>query len=554
MNVPLNLIRQNGRAQNDLRDHYESVTLETLRALWRQRLLIIGSVVFALATALTLITQLPRFYTAEALIQFDFLNQQLGTPSTATDADALLESYTRYISSRQAARKVAQHLASNPEAAISDHSSDWRQALIEAREMILPETVVTDPIEKSAAYLQKNLRVTNVNKAYLITVSFTARSAERAATVANAFAQQFFGAKHSQEFSSREAAAQQDVLKLSNTFGADHPSIIAAKEYLETIRSQRAEHERKIVSTPSSPPAGIIFAEARPVSTPSSPSGKLYFTIALLLGSVFGVGAALFAENRDLGFRNADEVHKLTGIPCVGVIPNASKMQAAEAMRILCIETGIIGQNPAPKVILISTPLDDDQTTAFAAHLAKIVADDGRRVLSIDTQIFASLAQPSGETMSPEQLLSNEKAFENLLGECVPGKPTIAKRNPGIASAAFWSVESFIAAARKVYDVVLIQTRPALTSSDALRLTPIADIHLHVVRWRHTRRHPTLLSIHQFRQKGARLSGVVLIETNMGRYRQYGAADRFYYLEAGETKMPNNASSGSSVKSNETVK
>lgn len=59
MNVPLNLIRQLGQAQDDLRDYYESVTFDLLRALWRRRLLTCATVLVTLAAA-TLLAALAR--------------------------------------------------------------------------------------------------------------------------------------------------------------------------------------------------------------------------------------------------------------------------------------------------------------------------------------------------------------------------------------------------------------------------------------------------------------------------------------------------------------
>jgi Mrp family chromosome partitioning ATPase len=110
--------------------------------------------------------------------------------------------------------------------------------------------------------------------------------------------------------------------------------------------------------------------------------------------------------------------------------------------------------------------------------------------------------------------------------------------NDRISMASFCSIESFIATARKSYDIVLMQARPALLSHDALRLASAADIHLHLVHWRHTRRHPTLVAVQQFKRISALLSGIVIIEANLDQYRRYGAVDQFYYFGAGRERSP----------------
>jgi uncharacterized protein involved in exopolysaccharide biosynthesis len=330
MNVHLDLVRHREQAQADLRDHYESVTLDTLRKLWRQRLWIIGWIVLALVTAMALIVLLPRSYTAEALIQFDFLGQDARTISSAIDAGVLLESNVRYLSSRPMARSVAKRLAANQPELTKTLSVNWPGYLGTLREMILPTTVVPDPVEKVARRLQEQLQVTNFTRAYLIAVTYTARSAQTAATVANAFAQEFFAEKRAQENAGREAAARWEVLKLSNVFGADH------------------EEKQQSALLSASTPTGMSFTAAHPVATPSSPNGMFYLAAALILGTALGAVSAVMLENRDVGFRNADEVQKWTGVPCVGVIPFTTHRQMAEALRILCVATGIVKSDPAP--------------------------------------------------------------------------------------------------------------------------------------------------------------------------------------------------------------
>ena len=536
MNVHLDLVRHREQAQADLRDHYESVTLETLRKLWRQRLWVIGWIIVALATAMTLLVLLPRSYTAEALIQFVFLGQDARTISPAIDAGVLLESNVRYLSSRPMARSVAKRLTATHPEVTKNLSANWPGYLGTLREMLLPTTVVSDPVEKVARRLQKKLQVTNFTRAYLIAVTYTARSAETAATVANAFAQEFFAEKRAQENMGREAAARWEVLKLSNVYGADHPSLLAAQEQLELIRKQLADEKDQSPLLSASTPTGMSFIAAQPVATPSSPNGMFYLAAALVLGTTLGAASALMSENRDAGFRNADEVQKWTGVPCVGVIPSAPQKQMAEAMRILCITTGIIKPDSVPTVVLISTPLDDSKTSPFLTHLAQTLAESGRRVIAIEQHFFEDLAQPDGAENQIEKAPADEAAFHALLSPCGPGNPTILAPQDRISMTSFCSIESFITTARKSYDVVLVQTRPALLSHDALRLAPAADIHLHLVHWRQTRRHPTLVAVQQFKRMGALLSGIVLIETNLGQYRKYGAADQFYYFGAGRER------------------
>lgn len=529
MNLPLDIIRQSGQAQEDVRDHYESVTLAALQALWRRRHLFAATVLLTLAAAMAILVFLPRYYTAEALIQLDFARRNAGTaPAASVEASALVESDVRYISSRPMARKVATRFAS------ADGGGDFTQAdgltqfFGELRGAFLPETVVTDPVEKAAIMIGKRLQVANVTRAYLISIRFMADTPQKAADVANAFAAEYFSEKHMQDLVRREAEAGQEIAKLTATHGDQHPSLLAARERFALMQTQLGEEKNRIGVTPSHPPAGIGFIAAQPVATPSSPQGKLFLAIALLLGGALGVGAVWFAERRDVGFRTADEVFRTTGVRCAGVLPDQDPEQIREAIRALCLETGILGYDKAPKVVLISTPLTDDPSASFAAELAQVLVEAGRRVLSIDATPFSGKLQ-DGAALAMGRALMDEQALEGFLGTHGEDRHTVFHRGNADGGSPLQSVDRLVAAARKSYDVALVRTAPVLSSSDALRLVSIADLHLHVVRWQETQRRPTLLAVQRFRKIGARVSGIVLVDANLRRYRQYRPADQFYY-------------------------
>jgi Mrp family chromosome partitioning ATPase len=210
-------------------------------------------------------------------------------------------------------------------------------------------------------------------------------------------------------------------------------------------------------------------------------------------------------------------------------LPDRDPDQIREAVRALCLETGILGYDKAPKVVLISTPLTDDLPASLSAQLAETLVEAGRRVLSIDANPFSGKLE-DGEALAMERALMDEQAFlEGLLHRHGADRLTVLHRGGADGASPLQSVDRLVAAARKSYDVALIRAAPVLTSSDALRLVSIADIHLHVVRWQETRRRPTLLAVQRFRKIDARISGVVLVDANLRRYRQYRAADQFYY-------------------------
>lgn len=558
MTAPLDVIRQSGQGQHDLREHYENAAFDMLHLLWRRRFLIGAAVLAALAVAVTLLIMLPRKYTAQALIQLDFARQDTNAvpPVAAVEAAVLAESEARLIASRAMARKVALRL--HLDEAVHDddlQASSFKRILRELRATLFPETVVRDPIERAAISIGKHLNVANVSRAYLITIGFTADSPQRAANVANAFALEFFKEKVLQNLAKREAAANQEVLRLSAIYGSKYPALVAAQSNLETIQAEaRAERERDGAS-PSYLPPGIAFVPAQALATVSSPKGVTFLAAALGAGLALGIALVFLFERRDRGFRTAGEVYRGSGVRCAGIVPKQrggiGPNHLLEAFRSLCLATSITNPDNVTKVVLISTPLPDERNDGFGAALADSLLKRCNRVLSIDLRLHREQAEQS-TTASLSEILADSQSAQAFLEQQAEHKHTVIARG-GDAAAPFLDclldpLERFLASARKTYDTVIIEAPPVLASCDALRLGPLADIHLHVVTWRRTPRDTVAVAIERFKQTGARVTGVVLAGVDLKRYRRFGVRDQFYYLGKYENVIARgSAASGSLI-------
>src|SRR5262245_15669993 len=165
----------------NLREHYEDVAADTLRSIVRHGRLIVTFIVIALALAGLLVSQLPRKYTAEALVRPDVFHGEEGskyTPLANIDGAALVSNEAQLIRSPSMVHMVIKRLGleGDPEfgAANSDvlqHLGWVRAALLP--ETLLPETVVSSPLERAAARVRQRLSVANDTRSYLISVSFT---------------------------------------------------------------------------------------------------------------------------------------------------------------------------------------------------------------------------------------------------------------------------------------------------------------------------------------------------------------------------------------------
>jgi len=286
---------------SNLRGHYENVAANTLRSIARHVRLIAALVVIALALASLLVSQLPRRYSAEALVHPDLFHGEdtKYTPLASIDGAALVSSEAQYIRSPFMVRTVIKRLGLDGDPEFVAPSSEL-QGLSWARSVLLPETVVSLPLERAAARVAQRLTVTNVTRSYLISVSFTAASPEKAAKVANAFAFEYVRAKTVQRLVEAVTAASHELARQSAIYGEKHPRILQVKSELETARSrlQAAVNEAEGTARKTTPGSAITLAEPNP--TPSSPKGVIILGLAFLSALISGIGLAVWLESREV--------------------------------------------------------------------------------------------------------------------------------------------------------------------------------------------------------------------------------------------------------------
>ena len=295
--------------QFNFRTHYQEVAVGTLHAIVRHSLLIATLVVISLALAGLLISQLPRQYSAEALVHPTLFARDDGTkpaPLASIDGASLVTSEARVIRSLAMVRTVVLRLGLDRDPEFAALSSSISHGVNWVRTTILPETIVSSALDGAIASVSKKLTVSNDTRSYIISITFTAASPETAANVANAFALEYLRAETTQRLADAVAGASGELAQQSAIYGEKHPRLMVAKAKFEAARArlEAAASWPDVAGSGIAAGAGITLAQ--PSTTPSGPKGVVIIGLTFVSALVFGVGLAIWLERRKTGFHSRE--------------------------------------------------------------------------------------------------------------------------------------------------------------------------------------------------------------------------------------------------------
>lgn len=309
-----------------------------------------------------------------------------------------------------------------------------------------------------------------------------------------------------------------------------------------------------------------IVEAANPATIPDHPQKVRLLSLAIVVGLILGLLAAVSRDWLDQRLRSADETTAVLGLPVVGVVPMMNKRASlpdrgqhvhrsptsavAEAYR--TIRTAVYFGLPSQqsKRLLITSPQPGDGKSTLASNLAIAIAQAGQKTILIDADFRRPTQQDIFELRSEQGMSSamagrasleqviQHTAVERL--DVIPCGPIPPNPSEIINSPAFLKALEELG---KRYDYVLIDSPPVMPITDARILGAMCGSTILAV-WagRSTRRlaeaaRDGLLSV------GAHILGTVIngAPVGDGRYGyggKYGYYGRYVREERGSAGSP----------------
>jgi capsular exopolysaccharide synthesis family protein len=352
--------------------------------------------------------------------------------------------------------------------------------------------------------LDQAVGVSGSPTADVITVSATDRTAAGAARYANALATGFVLWREKQTRDRTRAQIAFLQAQLARLQGQAAPSAVAAAADIRTQLSQALAE----LQVPSSDL--VIISQAQPPSARFAPNPVRNALLGLIAGLLIGLAAATIREQMDNRIHEDGELEELYGAPILGKVPYVSAARNGDRLAALAdlahetpladafrsIRTNVSLFKPAQtktQVLLVTSAVAGEGKTTVTANLARAFAVSGQRVMAISADVHSPMLHLlllADSSTDPAygilEVLADKLELERSVRRHTvegpngrPGRVAVlanGRRFPD-PSILYQSrvMEEVIAQARRLFDVVLIDSPPLLANAESALLATRAD-------------------------------------------------------------------------------
>ncbi|OUL67609.1 succinoglycan biosynthesis protein exop [Acetobacter senegalensis] len=360
------------------------------------------------------------------------------------------------------------------------------------------------------------------------------------------------------------ASAQARVAALSNEVNKLQKQVTAENEADVTLRQLQSEataartvyqdYLGRFAQTSTQAELQVaeadLISRAEPPLEPQGPPRKQYMAIAFLFALLAGAGSALVIDRVHKGIRSLEELDAIPGLFALGLVPaftGSLVRQYSSPQRSAYIETvdsirSVLSFGHSrfrAKVVLVTSAEQGEGKTTFALSLAANTGRCGQRALVIDCDIrnpstmrvLGALRVAQNNHMPVDPLLAG------LERDVLPGvdilTPDAIRHHGNGAMLLPEELGQILAHVGSQYDMILLDTPPALAFPDAAILSRQTDGVVLVVKWGHTSASTLTQTLRTLHTYDARTLGAVLTQAppnSLGKaekspfhvYKRYG--------------------------------
>jgi len=270
----------------------------------------------------------------------------------------------------------------------------------------------------------------------------------------------------------------------------------------QTLLQRKQEAEMTIAQVVSN---SRVVDKALASNGPVSPNRKMIYMVALMgaLGLCVGIITIKDSFTGKIKYRN--EIEKMSSIPIIGeiafdksktplVIEKGTRSFVAEEFRKLRISLSFLGIDNAHKKLLVTSSISGEGKSFIAANLAVSLSLTGKKVVLVDLDLnnpsiskILNVSYEDGATeflngeRTASEVVNKIDTHENLYfisAGSLPENPTELLANG--------KVKYLIDYLEANFDMVVIDTSPAVLVTDAYILSGLCDATLYVIRHNYT--------------------------------------------------------------------
>ena len=344
-----------------------------------------------------------------------------------------------------------------------------------------------------------------------------------------------------------------DTNSSSVTLRALERDATAARTTLESFLQQFQQFKVQDDAASQQPDATIITKATLP-SSPSYPRKTLAVLAAATIGGILGVVLALFRERFDSVFRGSEQVEQFLDLPVVGQVPDMRRTRrvrrrglptyvmenptsaVAELIRGLGARLMNDKDRQSPLCLQFVSAEPEEGKSSLAVSFTCMQAKAGRKVLLIDADLRHSRvarllglqgAQGLVDVLSGRGLVADVVQRHEASGLDVLPAGRLPRAAFDILNVR--RLQDLLRPLRDSYDLIVIDSPPALSLADSGVIAGGVDGSVFLVRWGSTRKETARFAISQIEASGGRVVGVVLTFINVRRAATYPFGDAGLY-------------------------